>query len=307
MMGHIIAQTSLFAAKNDAISSHYRRFKKQRFFSRKLSAIVASGYLRVARNALAGLVRSVGCANPVANIRRLECRILSKQLWPLAFSSLFQLVLSKKKRFLLKSQWLWKNQQLSTKIPTERAFQPVPHPSSKLPDFAIGGSLPNILGTLENSLIPFYSFAIRHDIFTAPRRRICSQLQSLFLSLELLPLLGHVRPLHLTLSRPSRFITSMAMQQAAAHRMERLRKFQEHIIRSKAEILALRPSAWMAIRLGQIRSLARRHIEMMMVVITNVAATPLAVTSQALLTNRLVSADKKAHTNVATFHEVATC
>lgn len=99
--------------KGDAIESQSHRFRSLRFVFAELSANVTSGYLRVARNALAGFMQLPGCVDPVANIRRLECRILSKQLWPLAFSHWLQLVLSKKSH--MKSQWLWKSQPLSTK------------------------------------------------------------------------------------------------------------------------------------------------------------------------------------------------
>lgn len=125
-MSVFCVQNGPLSEKNDAIASQTRRLLRLWCSLPNLCATVRQGYLHVACNSSMGQMRPVGCIGVIGNSRRLGCRIASKQLWPLAFSLLSQLVPNKKKLFTLKSQLWLSNQQLSTKIKTGRAFLPAP-------------------------------------------------------------------------------------------------------------------------------------------------------------------------------------
>jgi len=120
-------QKTPLSGKNDAIASQICRLIRMWCSFKDLYVTVPQGYLHVACNSSMGKVWPIGCTKVIGNSRRQECRIASKQLWLLAFSWLSQHVANKKKLFTLKSQLWLSNQQLSTKIPSGRAFGPAPY------------------------------------------------------------------------------------------------------------------------------------------------------------------------------------
>ncbi len=127
MQPQYVAVSDPILQKVDAMASQFRRLQRILFFFRNLSVNVPQGCLKVACNSSMGRVRLICCSRFFIINRRLGCRIASKQLWPSACSLLSQHVANKKKLCLLKSQLWLSNQQLSTKIPSERAFGPVPN------------------------------------------------------------------------------------------------------------------------------------------------------------------------------------
>lgn len=123
-------QKTPLSGKNDAITSQICRLLRMWCSFKDLCATVPQGYLHVALNSSMGMVRPIGCIGAIGISRRQECRIASKQLWPWAFSWLSQHVANKKKLFTLKNQLWLSSQQLSTKIPSGRAFRPAPFPTT---------------------------------------------------------------------------------------------------------------------------------------------------------------------------------
>lgn len=116
----------------DVFTPHYAISARVMFASLKNCSIVTTGYCQVIYNLSNRLARLCGCVGFFANIRRLGCRIASKQLWPLAYFSLYQLVVNKKKQFSSMTM-LWLNsQQLNTKIPSGRAFGSAPDTTTDL-------------------------------------------------------------------------------------------------------------------------------------------------------------------------------
>jgi len=130
MVSVIRLQKTPLSEKNDAIASLFCRLLRMWCSFKDLCATVPQGYLHVACNSSMGMVRPVGRIGVIGNSRRQVCLIPSKQLWLLAFSSLSQHVANKKKLCTLKSQLWLRNQQLNTKIPSERALWPVPYPAT---------------------------------------------------------------------------------------------------------------------------------------------------------------------------------
>jgi len=129
MQPQYVAIKRQIRCKADVNESQNRRLRRHRFFFRNLSAIVPAGYHQVTNNSSMRRSWLEGCVSVIANSRRLGC---PKQYWPSACSWLLQPVHNKKKLYTLKTQWLLKSQQLSTKNSLERACLPVPnHPSAK--------------------------------------------------------------------------------------------------------------------------------------------------------------------------------
>jgi len=122
-MIHFRVQNGPFSKENDVFTSQNRRLIRLWCSSLRFCASVRQGYLHVACNSSMRQGRSFGRFSVIGNSRRLGCR---KQLWPLAFSCLLQHVHNKKKLFTLKNQLWLSNQQLNTKISSERALLPAP-------------------------------------------------------------------------------------------------------------------------------------------------------------------------------------
>ncbi len=267
----------------DAMASQFRRLRSRLCFFRYLSVIVPQGYLQVACNSSMGRVWPSGCDRFFAINRRLGCRIASKQLWPSACSLLSQHVANKKKLFLLKSQLWSSNQLLNTKIPSERAFGPVPNhlqtrkficftllaqlflrPNSTTVNTPIISGKPlgacvcshrsgiRYLAEIENqryisknSTQYFYYSICRSNIL---RRLSWLYIRNPFVPSALLPSLVHVHSPNRCQSHPNRFLTSMVTLPAVLTQMGGSLKLTR-LLQSR-QTLASRPNVLMATSLG---------------------------------------------------------
>ncbi len=111
----------------DAITPQCAISGRASFASNSNCFIVPLGYISETCNLSNRLARFCGCVGFLKNIRRLRCQIASKQLWPWACFSLYQLARNKKKPFSLANQWLLSNLRLNTKISSGRALRPAPN------------------------------------------------------------------------------------------------------------------------------------------------------------------------------------
>ena len=294
-----VAVTTPFCRHADVLESQIRRLRRHRCFFRNLSAIFSPGYPQVACNSLMGGAGSVDLVLTYENSRRLECRIASKQYWPLACLQLWLHVRSKKKSYTSKIQWLWNNLRLNTKILLERAFRPVPNTLQTIKPrcreiFSRIRSVSPHNSRFANSL--FYTILYRkrsgirylvvmskygyvvnsstlYSYFAVclnnSRRLTWQYIRKLCAPLALQPFLAHVRRPNQPPSRPNRSSTSLVTQPDVAVAMEPSQTFRVHMAgQSKGnETPANHVNVW-AVTTPQHKFLARRHTANLMAQMT---------------------------------------
>ncbi len=276
----------------DVMASQFRRLRSRLCFFHYLSVIVPQGYLQVACNSSMGRVWPTGRGRIFAINRRLGCRIASKQLWPSACSLLSQHVANKKKLCSLKSQLWLSNQQLSTKIPSERAFGPVPNHwqtlksisftfftqlllrpnSSTVKTSLMGGKPSKACGCSKRSGIRYLAEiankryipknSIQCSYFSIVwsnilRRFSWLYIRNPFVPSASLPFLAPVRSPNRCQLHPNRFLTNMVMQPDAVVQTGRL-QISARITQTR-ETRVIRPAALMAMSWDQHKHPAHRH------------------------------------------------